>query len=115
MAAPLMSGTGIGTALQIGMVVIGHFLPVEQQAWWFPAIGTLLGGVTGWLAAAGAAGMGAAAGQGAVAGGVAGVLGSFVSTALGDVPVANAVVAGGATAVSGAIGAAIRAMRGGRQ
>jgi hypothetical protein len=119
MAAPLMTGTGIGTALQVAMVVIGHFLPVDQQAWWFPAVGTLLGGVTGWLAAPaysapGAAGTGAAAGQGAVAGGIAGVLGSLVSTALGDVPVSNAVVAGGATVVSGAIGAALRAMRGAR-
>lgn len=114
MATPLMTGTGIGTALQVAMVVIGHFLPVDQQAWWFPAVGTLLGGVTGWLAAPGAAGTGAAAGQGAVAGGIAGVLGSLVSTALGDVPVSNAVVAGGATVVSGAIGAALRAMRGAR-
>jgi hypothetical protein len=114
MAAPLMTGTGLGTALQVAMVVIGHFLPVDQQAWWFPAVGTLLGGVTGWLAAPGAAGTGAAAGQGAVAGGIAGVLGSLVSTALGDVPVSNAVVAGGATVVSGAIGAALRAMRGAR-
>lgn len=114
MAAPLMRSTGIGTALQVAMVVIGHFLPVDQQAWWFPVVGTLLGGVTGWLAAPGAAGTGAAAGQGAVAGGIAGVLGSLVSTALGDAPVANAVVAGGATVVSGAIGAAIRAMRGAR-
>jgi len=114
MATPLMTGTGIGTALQVAMVVIGHFLPVDQQAWWFPAVGTLLGGVTGLLAAPGAAGTGAAAGQGAVAGGIAGVLGSLVSTALGDVPVSNAVVAGGATVVSGAIGAALRAMRGAR-
>lgn len=114
MAAPLMTGTGIGTALQVAMVVIGHYLPVDQQAWWFPAVGTLLGGVTGWLAAPGASGTGAAAGQGAAAGGIAGVLGSLVSTALGDAPVSNAAVAGGATVVSGAIGAAIRAMRGAR-
>lgn len=114
MAAPLMTGTGIGTALQVAMVVIGHFLPVDQQAWWYPAVGTLLGGITGWLAAPGAAGTGAAAGQGAVAGGIAGVLGSLVSTALGDTPASNAVVAGGATVVSGAIGAALRARRGAR-
>lgn len=112
MAAPLVAGTGTGTALQIAMVVIGHFLPLEHQAWWFPAIGTLLGGVTGWLATPGAAGAGAAAGNGAMAGGVAGVLGSLVSTALGDSPVSNAVVAGGATVVSGAIGGALRRMLG---
>ena len=105
-------GTTIGTALQVAMVVIGHYLPLEQQAWWFPAIGTLLGGVTGWIAAPGAAGTGAAAGNGALAGGVAGVLGSLVSTALGDSPVSNAVVAGGATVVSGAIGGALRRMLG---
>jgi hypothetical protein len=105
-------GTAIGTVLQVAMVVIGHYLPLEQQAWWFPAIGTLLGGVTGWLAAPGAAGTPATAGNGAIAGGIAGVLGSLVSTALGDSPLANAAIAGGATVVSGAIGGALRRMIG---
>jgi hypothetical protein len=42
-----------------------------------------------------------------VAGGVAGALGSLVSTALGDVPLGNIAIAGGSTLVTGAIGAAL--------
>lgn len=107
MTRSFTSATAIGTLLQTGMVVVGHALPLEHQSWWFPAVGTLLGGVTGWLAAShGAAG--ARAGRGAAAGGIAGVLGSLVSTALGDAPLANAAIAGTATVVSGAIGAALR-------
>ena len=103
-------GTAIGTVLQVVMVVIGHYLPLEHQAWWFPAIGTLLGGVTGWLAGNGPVAMGARAGNGAVAGGVAGVLGSLVSTALGDAPLSNIAIAGGSTLVTGAIGAVLRGL-----
>jgi hypothetical protein len=46
-----------------------------------------------------------------VAGGVAGVLGSLVSTALGDVPFSNIAIAGVSTFVAGAIGAFLRARR----
>ena len=73
----------------------------------FPIAGTLIGGVTGWLSS-----MGAAAGNGAVAGSVAGALGSLVSTALGDVPLANIAIAGGSTLVTGAIGALLNRARG---
>lgn len=107
MSNAMVSGTVIGTVLQTVMVMIGHVLPSEHQAWWFPAVGTLLGGVTGWFSA-GAGPTGARAGRGAAAGGIAGVLGSLVSTALGDVPLMNAAIAGTATVVSGAIGAALR-------
>jgi len=45
-----------GLALQVAMVVFGHFVPQAQQVGLFPIAGTLIGGVTGWLAAdAGAA------------------------------------------------------------
>lgn len=97
------SATALATVLQVAMVGVGHVLPVQHQAWWFPAVGTLLGGVSGWLAA-GAGAVGARAGRGAAAGGIAGVLGSLVSTALGDAPLSNALIAGSATIVAGAIG-----------
>jgi hypothetical protein len=103
---------GTGTALQVVMVVVGHFVPSLQQMGLFPIAGTLIGGITGWLAGRGAAAMGGALGSGAMAGGIAGVLGSLVSTALGDVPLDNAAIAGGATVVSGAIGAALARARG---
>ncbi len=101
-------GIGIGTALQVLMVVVGHFFPALQAAGLFPIAGTLIGGITGWLAGAGTPGtMGAKAGTGAIAGGIAGALGSLVSTALGDVPLSNIAIAGGSTLVTGAIGAVL--------
>ena len=111
--ASLTKGAGLGTILQILMVVVGHFMSPEQQGMLFPIAGTLIGIITGWLSADGTRAMplGTTATQGAVAGGVAGVLGSLVSTALGDVPLGNIAIAGGSTFVAGAIGAAIaRAM-----
>ena len=99
---------GTGTALQVAMVVIGHFAPSLQEMGLFPIAGTLIGGITGWLASAATAGaMGAKVGSGAVAGGVAGAIGSLVSTALGDVPLGNIAIAGVSTLVTGAIGAAL--------
>ena len=109
----LVTGLGAGTGLQILMVVVGHFVPSLQAMGLFPIAGTLIGGVTGWLAAKGPGAVGAAAGTGAVAGGVAGAIGSLVSTALGDVPLANIAIAGGATVVSGAIGAVLSRVLGG--
>ncbi|MFN8061329.1 MAG: hypothetical protein U0Q12_19365 [Vicinamibacterales bacterium] len=98
----------VGTALQIAMVVLGHFVPSLQAMGLFPIAGTLLGGVTGWLAGkASPATIGGAAGSGGVAGGVAGAIGSLVSTGLGDVPLVNVAIAGGATLASGAIGGAL--------
>jgi hypothetical protein len=98
---------GIGAALQILMVVLGHFAPGAQQFGLFPVVGTLIGGMTGWLAGGGVTAS-AAAGRGAAAGAIAGVAGSLVSSALGDVPLGNCVVAGAATLVAGALGALIR-------
>jgi hypothetical protein len=102
---------GIGTALQVLMVVVGHVLPALQDMGLFPIAGTLIGGITGWLAGTATGGaMAARLGSGAVAGGVAGALGSLVSTALGDVPLANIAIAGGSTLVTGAIGAALSSL-----
>ncbi len=103
---PLVKAIGVGTGLQVLMVVIGHFIPSLQAANLFPIGGTLIGLVTGWLAGQGSAGagLGKLATNGGIAGGLAGVLGSFVSTGLGDVPLGNAGIAGASTLVAGAIG-----------
>jgi hypothetical protein len=111
--ASLTKGAAIGTVLQTLMVVAGHFMSPEQQGLLFPIAGSAIGVITGWLSAGGTRAMtvGSTAAQGAMAGGVAGALGSLVSTALGDVPLGNIAIAGGSTLVAGAIGAAIgRAM-----
>ena len=87
--------------------------PALANAYLVSIAGTAIGVITGWLSAGGTRAMplGSTAAQGAIAGGVAGVLGSLVSTALGDVPLGNMAIAGGSTFVAGAIGAAIgRAM-----
>ncbi|MBL8961120.1 MAG: hypothetical protein JNJ98_14790 [Gemmatimonadetes bacterium] len=105
--SPLGRAVGAGTVMQVAMVVIGHFVPSLQQAGLFPIGGTLIGLVTGWLAGKGSpAGTNAptVARDGGIAGGVAGVLGSLVSTALGDVPLVNLTIAGGSTLVTGALG-----------
>jgi hypothetical protein len=103
----LATSAAVGTALQILMVVIGHYAPVLQQNGLFPIAGTLIGILTGWLAAPGAA-LGSTVSRGAVAGGVAGVIGSLVSSALGDVPFSNVAVAGGSTLIAGGLGALVR-------
>lgn len=104
--SPLVKAMGTGTILQGLMVVIGHFLPAAQQAGWFPIAGSLIGILTGWLAGKGMPGaaMGKLATNGGLAGAVAGILGSLISTALGDVPIGNIGIAGVSTLVMGAIG-----------
>ena len=44
----VVKATVIGTVLQVLMVVCGHYVPQIAAA--FPIVGTLLGGLTGWLA-----------------------------------------------------------------
>jgi len=106
----ILKATAAGTVLQTVMVVVGHFVPPLAEAGLFPIAGTLIGLVTGWLA--GTAGpratIGMTALNGGLAGGVAGMLGSLVSTALGDVPFSNIAIAGASTFVTGAIGAFVR-------
>jgi hypothetical protein len=109
----LLGALGAGLALQVGMVVLGHYVPQAQQLGLFPIAGTLIGGVTGWLATY-AGHLAPAAARGAGVACVCGIVGSLVSTLLGDVPVSNFIVAGGATLVAGAIGGVLRS-RVGRQ
>ncbi len=110
----LVKAVGAGTGLQAMMVVLGHFMPGLQAAGLFPIGGTLIGLVTGWLAGRGAwgSGLGKLAANGGIAGAVAGVLGSLVSTGLGDVPLSNAGIAGASTLVAGAIGGILNQVTG---
>jgi hypothetical protein len=102
---PLVKALGAGTVLQVLMVIVGHFAP-SLQASLFPVGGTAIGLITGWLAGKGLPGaaLGKLAANGGIAGAGAGILGSLVSTALGDVPMSNAGIAGGSTLVAGALG-----------
>ncbi|HEX9165060.1 MAG TPA: hypothetical protein VF862_04075 [Gemmatimonadales bacterium] len=103
---PLVKALGAGTIMQVVMVLIGEIEPSLQAGMLYPVAGTLIGLVTGWLSGKDnpAAGLGKLAANGGLAGAGAGVLGSLVSTALGQVPLNNALIAGGSTLVSGAIG-----------
>lgn len=116
MGNSLVKAMGAGTLLQVLMVVVGHYLPASQQAGLFPIAGTLIGLVTGWLAGKGMPGaaIGSVATTGGIAGAGAGILGSLVSTALGDVPVGNVGIAGGSTLVMGALGGILAKYLGGR-
>jgi len=109
----LMSSIGIGSALQVAMVVVGHYAPTSQQVL-FPVAGTLIGVLTGWLSAPSDT-LGSSAGRGAIAGCVAGVVGSLVCIALGDAPVSNLGVAGVSTLIAGALGAVTRRWLGPRR
>jgi hypothetical protein len=100
----VVKATVIGTVLQVLMVVCGHYVP--QIAALFPVMGTLIGGITGWLATSTTPRLtaGAAAGSGLVSGVVAGTLGTLVSVFLGDVPMSTVGIAAASTAVLGAVG-----------
>lgn len=102
---PLVKALGAGTVLQVLMVLVGHFAP-SLQTGLFPIGGTAIGLITGWLAGKGLPGaaLGKLAANGGIAGAGAGILGSLVSTGLGDVPMSNAGIAGGSTLVAGALG-----------
>lgn len=109
---------GTGTVLQVLMVVIGHYMPSLQEAGLFPIGGTLIGLLTGILsgkaAPAGSARLQVARDAG-LAGGIAGTIGSLVSTALGDVPLVNVTIAGGSTLVTGALGGLLARAIGGKR
>lgn len=103
----LIRATGIGTALQVLMVVAGHFVPALQDPGF--AIGGMgLSAVAGWLyARAAAGGWGQALGGGAVAGGVSALLGIAVSVLLGDVPASLLGLGTVGSAATGAGGAVL--------
>jgi uncharacterized membrane protein YjjB (DUF3815 family) len=99
--------TLIGTALQLLMVVVGHFSPTVAQT--FAALGMGISGVAGVLAGRGvpATSWGSAAGRGAIAGGVSAFIGILVSYLLGDVPAQVLGFGTAASTVSGALGGLI--------
>jgi hypothetical protein len=103
----LTRATITGTALQAAMVVLGHFVPPIAAS--FPIIGTAIGALTGFLFARWGGRptrLGSATG-GALAGGVAGMLGSVISLALGDVLFDTVGVATISTVVAGLLGGAV--------
>ena len=102
----VMRVTGIGTALQVLMVVAGHFVPALRDPGF--AIGGMgISALAGWLAAGGGGSLGSVLGGGAVAGGACAALGIAVSVLLGDVPPSLLLPGTGASVATGAIGAAI--------
>jgi hypothetical protein len=105
--SPLARATAIGTALQVAMVVAGHFVPALRDPGF--AIGGMgLSALAGWLSARPApAGPGRALGGEAIAGGVCALLGIGVSVALGDVPPSLLLLGTTASTVTGVIGAGL--------
>lgn len=101
--APLLRWTGLGAALQIAMVVTGHFVP--QVAELFPVIGTGISLFAGVLfGARGATAFGNGAWGGALAGALCSVPGVAVSVGLGDVGPEVFGIAAASGAVTGALG-----------
>lgn len=101
------------TALQIAMVVAGHYSPAIAQ--WFAVGGmglSLLAGLAvGWKSGGS---LGSAALNGAVAGGVCALIGIGVSLALGDVEPMLLAMGTLSSAVAGAIGGALARLLSGR-
>ena len=102
-----MPPTLIGTALQLLMVITGHFSPAVAAL--FASMGMGISGVAGVLAGrtGPSASWGSAAGRGAIAGGVSAFVGILVSYLLGDVPAPVLGFGTAASTVTGAIGGLI--------
>ena len=101
------------TALQIAMVVAGHYSPAVAQGFAVGGMGlSLLAGVAvAWRASAS---LSQAALRGAVAGGVCAFIGIAVSLLLGDVEPMLLALGTLSSAVAGAIGGAVARLLGGR-
>src|SRR5690606_2864402 len=93
--------------LQFIVVVVGHFVPAVASS--FPVVGTGIGAVTGYLFSkwGGRPTRMASASGGALAGGVAGMLGTVLAAAQGDVPMSTIGVATISTVVAGVLGGAV--------
>lgn len=104
----LVTATAIATALQVAMVVTGHFVPAIAAL--FAPLGTFLSLVAGVLyARISGAPVGPAASGGAIAGALCGVIGVAVSLALGDVTAVVLAIAAVSGIVAGALGGAATA------
>lgn len=99
--------TAIGTVLQLGMVIAGHWVPwIKENG--FAIGGVLISALAGALYArrSGRDRMGSAQG-GLLAGGISALLGILVSFALGDVPALILAVGTASSAGAGGIAGAI--------
>ncbi len=98
--------TLIGTAAQVAMVVIGHFVPAVRGAYMWGGLGlSLIAGLLyAWKARGG---WGDALIGGLISGGVCAVVGIAVSYFLKDVPLSLIALGGGGSAVTGLIGGAV--------
>jgi hypothetical protein len=104
----LLIAMAVGVALQLAMVIFGHFAPAFRQ------VGFAVGGmgfslIAGVIEArlARSGGWGTALMGGAIAGGVCAFVGIGVSAALGDVPPSLLILGSASSVVTGAIGGAI--------
>ena len=99
----MMTWIAVGTALQIAMVVAGHFIP-PLRAWWGPG-GMLISLAVGCLAAQ--ARWSETLVAGALAGGVGAFIGILIALLLGDVPAMLLALGTLSSVVAGIIGAAV--------
>ncbi|MQA92567.1 MAG: hypothetical protein GEU90_20485 [Gemmatimonas sp.] len=99
----MMNAAGIGTILQLVMVIAGNFSPAVASL--FAVLGMLISMIAGGMYAAWAgAARSRAAGGGAIAGGVCGLIGIAASVAMGDVETSLLLFGTASSAVTGAIG-----------
>jgi hypothetical protein len=97
----------VGSALQIAMVVSGHFNSSIAGLFAVGGMGiSLLAGIA-YAAFARGGSVGSLAAGGAVAGGACALIGIFLSYLMGDVPVSLLALGTLSSAVTGAIGGAI--------
>ena len=103
-AGSIATPTMLGTALQLLMVIAGHFSPAVAQT--FAAGGMGISGLAGVLAGWSdpAVSWRSSAGRGAIAGGVSAFVGILVSYVLGDVPAQVLGFGTAASTLTGAIG-----------
>lgn len=99
----MMTWIAVGTALQIAMVVAGHFVP-PLRAWWGPG-GMLISLAVGCLAAQ--ARWSDTVVAGALAGGVGAFVGIAIALLLGDVPAMLLVLGTVSSVIAGIVGAAV--------
>lgn len=102
----LQSATLIGTVLQVGMVVAGHFIPyIALHVFMLGGMGISL--VAGLLYGRGNAAWSAALLGGAIAGGVCALIGIAISVLLGDTATYILLLGTLSSAVTGLIGGGI--------
>lgn len=102
----LIVATVIGTALQMAMVIAGHFVPAVANL--FPLVGILISSSAGSAYAhAARSGWGDSLLGGAVAGGLCALIGIAMSWAMGDVEAMILVLGTLSSAVGGLIGGAL--------